>query len=251
MRRRMLFSVSAFAFALGLGVVPTVFAAPAKGPIAAKPKPKPSVSASVEASASVTASATAIATTVAPTASASGVAPVSSIAISPLTPRPDEAPPVKGAASTKPSTSYEDLMSEVAALRARVAVVSNKIWTSKLGVTLRLSGSHARIAKATLSLDGAQVWAAPKGFTAEDDKPIFDGGVAPGLHSLTLEVERRDDRDETFRTIDRTTVTITVPQGKKLEVEARLEDDSNMGGDFPSDSSGKYDLRIKMKAKAK
>ena len=35
------------------------------------------------------------------------------------------------------------------------------------------------------------------------------------------------------------------------EVEARLEDDSSMGGDFPSDGSGKYDLRLKLRAKAK
>lgn len=246
MRRRVLV---AMAIALIGGVVPTVLAAP-KGPVMApaKPKPKPSVSASVEASASAATSAAAPTASVVTTSSGSA-APASSIAISPLTPRPDEAPPTK--ASAKPSTSYEDLMSEMAALRARVGVVSNKIWTSKLAVKIRLSGSHAKIAKATLSLDGAQVWAAPKGFNAEDDTSIFEGGVAPGLHSLTLEIERRDDRDETFRTIDRTTVTITVPQGKRLEVEARLEDDSSMGGDFPSDSSGKYDLHLKMKAKAK
>ena len=241
MQRR---NLVAIAVALIGGVVPIL---PEMGLAAPKPKPKPTVSASIESSASASAAPTVAATaSVVTTASA---APISSIAISPLTPRPDEAPPTK--ASAKPSTSYEDLMAEMAALRARVGVVSNKIWTSKLGVKIRLSGSHAKIARATLSIDGAQVWSAPKGFSAEDDTSIFDGGVAPGLHSLTLEIERRDDRDETFRTIDRTTVTITVPQGKKLEVEARLEDDSNMGGDFPSDLSGKYDLRLKMKAKAK
>lgn len=200
-------------------------------PSASVSSAEPSVSASVSAPPPATA---------APTTSGTPV--------SPLTPRPDETPPVK--ASVKPAASYDELMAEIATLRARVSMLGNAVWKSKVKVTFRMRGSHAQIAWAHLSLDGARVWSAPKGFAAEDDTAIFEGGVAPGPHALTIEIERRDDRDPSFKSIEKTTVTIAVPNGKTLEVESRLEDDSSMGGDFPSGESGKYDLGLKIKAKA-
>jgi hypothetical protein len=224
------------ALALAIACVPLlafagVHAAPAKGK---KPVASASVSATESASASVSAP-----VVVAPAPSGSPV--------SPLTPRPDEAPPVK--ASAKPAASYDELMAEIATLRARVSMVGNAVWKSRMKVTFRMRGSHARIAWAHLSLDGARVWSSPKGFAAEDDTAIFEGGVAPGPHAVTLEIERRDDRDETYKSIEKTTVTLTVPNGKTLDVESRLDDDSSMGGDFPSGESGKYDLALKIKAK--
>ena len=226
MRRSLALAV---VFAPLLAMSLRVSAAPPKGK-----KPVASTSASESVSASV---------------SAPVVVPmISGSPVSPLTPRPDEAPPVK--ASAKPAASYDELMAEIATLRARVSMVGNAVWKSKLKVTFRMRGSHARIAYAYLALDGARVWSAPKGFAAEDDTAIFDGGVAPGPHALTLEIERRDDRDETYRSIEKTTVTVSVPNGKTLDVESRLEDDSSMGGDFPSGESGKYDLSLKIRAKA-
>lgn len=227
--RRLLALVVVFAPLLAMSVVS---AAPPKGK-------KPVASASVPPSESVSA------TVSAPVV----VAPmISGSPVSPLTPRPDEAPPVK--ASAKPAASYDDLMAEIATLRARVSMVGNAVWKSKLKVTFRMRGSHAKLAYANLALDGARVWSAPKGFSAEDDTAIFDGGVAPGPHALTIEIERRDDRDATFRSIEKTTVTVSVPNGKTLDVETRLDDDSSMGGDFPSGESGKYDLSLKIRAKA-
>ncbi|MGZ3449064.1 MAG: hypothetical protein ACXVEF_05670 [Polyangiales bacterium] len=220
----------------------TAIAAPPKGP-GKKPPVATSASASESASAPASANGSSSVVTL--------PAPTSSVPVSPLTPRPDEAPPVKGSASAKPQQSYDDLMAEIASLRARVATVGNAVWKSKIAVTFRARGSHAKIAWAKLSLDGAQVWAAPKAFAAEDDTAIFEGGVAAGPHALTIEIERRDDRDESFRTIDKTTTTVMVPQGKRLEVEIRLEDDSSMGGDFPGDGAGTYEMKLKLKAKAK
>ena len=237
MRKKLFVAALLTPFLLAAGGKPV--AVPAVG----KKKPVASASASVEPSAVSSSSVNVVVTTA--SAPAIGVSQ-----LSPLTPRIDETPPVMASASGKPGVAYDDLMAEVAALRARVSVISNAVWKSRIAVTVRLSGSHARIASAKLLVDNAQVWQAPKGFSAEDDTAIFDGGVAPGLHAIALEVERRDDRDETFRTIDRTTATLMVPQGKRLEVSARLDDDSDMGGDFPSDGSGKYDLRLRLKAKA-
>jgi hypothetical protein len=243
----------ALRFAVAIAIASTAFGAASlrasgapKGALAAKKKPTGPSSAAPAASAEPEAPAEAPAPSIAPAApaSASATAPVS-----PLTPRPDETPPVRAAPGTKPP-NYDELMAEIAALRARVAVVGNAVWKSRLAVTLRLRGGHARITAAKLALDGAQIWVAPKGFLAEDDVAIFEGGVSPGPHAITLEVERRDDRDETFRTIDRTTATVVVPNGKTLGVEVRAEDDSTMGEAFPSDGDGRYRLRLEIRAKA-
>jgi hypothetical protein len=43
---------------------------------------------------------------------------------------------------------------------------------------------------------------------------------------------------------------VDVPPDNKLAVTLLLGDDSNMGKNFPSDRSGKYDLRVRMKATA-
>jgi hypothetical protein len=80
---------------------------------------------------------------------------------------------------------------------------------------------------------------------------VYDHGVAPGRHALTVDVERKDDRDDRFRSADRSRFTVDVPQGSRLEVEVKLDDDSTMGGDFPGDKSGRYDLRVRMKAVAR
>jgi hypothetical protein len=225
-----------------LSLAPFLIAA-GKPIVAAKGKPPPTASASAS-SATVSA-----APTPPPPPVSSAPPAVGSTAVSPLTPRPDEAPPVKAVASTKPSAAYDELMADVAALRARVGVIANAVWKSRLSVSLRTTGSHARIAAGKMLLDGAPVWTMQKGFNAEDYQGIFDGGVAAGLHAVTLEIEVRDDRDETFRTIDRTTATVVVPQGKKVQIEARLDDDSDMGDDYSSDGEGEYDVRLRMKAK--
>lgn len=225
-----------------VAIVPFLLAAGGK-PIAGKGK------GAASASASSSSAAAAASVVVAPPVP-SGTPAVGSVALSPLTPRPDEAPPVKAEASTKPSASYDELMAEITDLRARVGVIANAVWKSHISVSLRATGSHAEIAAAKLLLDGAQVWTLPKGLTFDDAKPIFDGGVAAGLHAVSLEIERRDDRDPTFRTIQRTTATVVVPQGKTVQIEARVDDDSDMGDDFASDGSGEYDVRLRMKVKA-
>jgi hypothetical protein len=75
--------------------------------------------------------------------------------------------------------------------------------------------------------------------------------VAPGRHAITIEAERKDDRDESFRTSQRSRFIVDVPRDNKVTVEVKIIDDSSMGGDFPSDKSGKYDLRFRVKAVAK
>src|SRR5262249_7397149 len=109
-------------------------------------------------------------------------------------------------------------------------------------------GDHAKLARLTVSLDDGVVYTSPQGFRADDMTAVYDHGVAPGRHAVTIDVERRDDREETFRNTQRSRFVVEVPKDERLVVEIRVGDDSNMGADFPGDRSGKYDLRVRVKA---
>lgn len=170
---------------------------------------------------------------------------------SPLNPAANEMPPaLTPAPSAASAVDYDKLLGDIAALRARVAAVGDSLFVARIAVSVETEGSHAKIAKMTVSLDDGVVYAAPANFRAEDVTTIYDHAVAAGRHAVTVDIDRKDDRDESFRDTERTRFVVEVPPDQKLNVTLRLGDDSNMGGNFPSDRNGKYDVRVRMKASA-
>jgi hypothetical protein len=168
---------------------------------------------------------------------------------SPLNPQPNElagAPP-----QTQTSTvDYDKLLAEIASLRARVAAVSDSLFHSRLAVALANDADHARIARLVVSLDDGVVYTAPSTFRGDDMTTLYDHAVAPGRHAITIDVDRVDDHDQAFRTGQRSRFIVDVPKDQRLSVEVRILDDSTMGADFSADRSGKYDLRVRVKATA-
>jgi len=167
---------------------------------------------------------------------------------SPLNPRPEEFP--DGGAVTTPA-DLDKVMGDIAALRARVASIGDTLFKSRVVVRIETRGSLARIGKLAVSLDEGIVYTAPAGFLAEDETTIYDHAVAPGRHILGVDVDRRDDRGETYRNGQHSRLTLEVPENQRLETTIRIDDDSDMGSDFPSSQKGVYDLRIRVRAKAK
>jgi hypothetical protein len=167
---------------------------------------------------------------------------------SPLNPTAQEMP---GNADAGAPIDYDRLLADIAALRARVAAVSDNLYQSRINVMLETSGDHGKITKLTVALDDGVVYTAPASFAASDMTTVYDHAVAPGRHAVTIDVERKDDRDESFRTSQRNRFMVDVPRDHALKVEVKIIDDSSMGADFPGDRSGKYDLRFRVKASAK
>ncbi len=166
---------------------------------------------------------------------------------SPLNPRPEEFP--DGGAVATPG-DLDKIMGDIAALRARVAAIGDTLFKSRIVLKVETRGDHAKIGKLAISLDEGIVYNAPPNFFADDETTIYDHAVAPGRHVLTVEAERRDDRGDTFRTGQRSRVTLEVPENQRLETRIRIDDDSDMGSDFPSSQKGSYDLRVRVRAKA-
>ncbi len=168
-------------------------------------------------------------------------------ALSPLNPAPNEFSDGGAPAST---LDYDRLLADVAALRARVAAVSDTLFHSKMAISLETSGDHGRIASLSVSIDDGIVWTSPPQFRAEDATTIYEHSVAPGHHAVTVDIERRDDRDDTYRSTQRSRFSVDVPTDERLVVAFKLWDDSNIGGDFRSDKKGQYELRVRMRAQA-
>lgn len=168
--------------------------------------------------------------------------------LSPLNPTAQEMPGPVADAGTP--IDYDKLLADIAALRARVAAVADNLYQSRVAVAVQTDGDHGKISRLTVAIDDGIVYTAPASFAASDPTIVYDHAVAPGRHAVTVDVERKDDRDESFRTSQRNRFTVEVPRDQRVEVQVKIIDDSSMAKDFPADRSGKYDLRVKVKAVA-
>lgn len=167
---------------------------------------------------------------------------------SPLNPTAAESP---GNIDAGAPLDYDRLLADIAALRARVAAVSDNLYQSRIAVAVQLDGDHAKIARLALSIDDGVVYTAPQAFSASDPIVVYDHAVAPGRHAVTVDIDRRDERDESFRTSQKNRFTIDVPRDNRVDVTVKIIDDSSMAKNFPGDRKGEYDLRVRIKAVAK
>lgn len=167
---------------------------------------------------------------------------------SPLNPRAEELPSLTPDGGAPPD--YDRILADVAALRARVSTVANAFYKARVAVTLRLDADHAKITRLVVSLDDGVVFTAQKGFQADEARPVYERAVAPGKHTVTVDIDRQDERDATFVTSQRTRFVVDVPRDHRVDAHVRIEDDSTMGRDFPGDRSGRYDLRVRVRAAA-
>jgi hypothetical protein len=129
--------------------------------------------------------------------------------------------------------------------------VSDTLFHSKIAISIETGGDHARLSSLSVSLDDGVIWSAPPSFRGDSPAVVYEHALAPGHHAVTVDVERRDDRDDGFRSAQRSRFTVDVPAEQRLAVTIRIGDESDMGGDFPSDKKGEYDLRIRARAEAR
>jgi hypothetical protein len=145
---------------------------------------------------------------------------------------------------------YLKLRDELFASRARAAAVASAMYSTK--ITLKLTyttGRFYNIRRATVRLDGANVYDDTDGKIAGDDAVRFEGFVAPGRHLVTMRIEAAGKDDDRFTTATETTAVVVAPAAKDVIVAAHASD----GGDLPyawkSKEAGTYDLRLAIDVK--
>lgn len=174
-----------------------------------------------------------------------GPAPAVGPPLSPLNPEREEFP--KARASRAPG-DLSRLLSDIAALRSRVAALTAALFSSRIRVSVRAEGDDARIDSLAILLDDGVVFRAADRFVAEDDRIVFEHAVAPGQHVLGVEVERHDARGNSFRTWQSSRFSVVVPERKRLDALIVLVDDSEMADDFPDGEEGEYELGVTLEA---
>lgn len=166
--------------------------------------------------------------------------------LSPLNPEQEEFP---GGTPPRSPGELTKLLSDIATLRGRVAALTTSLYSSKLRIYVRTDGDEARIDRFNLTLDEGTVFQAPARFVAEDSRVVYEHAVAPGNHVVGVEVERHDARRATYKTWQVSKFAITVPDKELLELDMRIEDDSDIAEDFPDDQDGEYELGVRMRVR--
>ncbi|HEX9619510.1 MAG TPA: hypothetical protein VF989_05215 [Polyangiaceae bacterium] len=164
---------------------------------------------------------------------------------SPLNPEPEEFP--DGGVAPPPG-DYNSLMADIAALRSRVAALTTTLFASKLRVVVRTDDEASRIQSLSVTLDDGIVYAAPEGFSAEEERTVYEHAVAPGHHVVGVEVERYDPRAKQFKTWQSSKFSVVVPEKSVLQTTLTLEDESGMAEDFPAGEDGEYELNVRLRA---
>jgi hypothetical protein len=166
--------------------------------------------------------------------------------LSPLNPEANEFP---DGGSQTPPVEYDKLLGDIAALRSRVSAVTTTLFASKVRVVVETRGNNARVSNFTVTLDDGVVFTAPDRFSAEDERTVYEHAVAPGHHVVGIDIERFDARGAEYRTWQSSRFSVVIPESKLVDAHVIIQDDSDMGKDFPSDQDGQYDLRVRLRAR--
>jgi hypothetical protein len=140
---------------------------------------------------------------------------------------------------------YEALRESLFTSRARAAAVGDALYSARVQVHLRYaSGRFHTIRRATIRLDGANVFDDTAGAVAADEAPRFEGFLAPGTHTVTIRLEAQAKDDDRFVTTVEDTFTVDAAAGKMLVVKARADDGGDMAFSWKKKQKGKYRLRM-------
>jgi hypothetical protein len=175
-----------------------------------------------------------------PAGSAAGPKP------SPLNPEANE---FADGGTQPPPVEYDKLLGDIASLRSRVSVLTTTLFASKVRVVVETRGDNARISSFAVTLDDGVVFTSPDRFDAPDERVVYEHAVAPGHHTVGVDVERFDARGKEYRTWQSSRFSVVIPEAKLVDAHMIIQDSSDMGKDFPEDQDGEYDLRVRLRAR--
>jgi len=140
---------------------------------------------------------------------------------------------------------YMALRDQLFRSRARAAAVASSLYSSKLRIMLDYgSARFYTVTRATIRLDGANVYDDAQGSIAADRAPRWNGFVAPGRHVIAVRIEATGKDDQRFTTSLESSFAVQAPAGKDLVVKVAAEDDGDMAYQWQRSERGSYKLRL-------
>jgi hypothetical protein len=140
---------------------------------------------------------------------------------------------------------YLSLRDELFKSRARANAVASQLYSTR--VQIKLTYTTARYynpAKATIRLDGANVYEDASGAIGGDDGVRFDGYIAPGKHLVTFKVEATGKDDDSFTSMTETQIVVKAVAGKDLVVAAKAKDGGDIAYEWKKSEHGSYGLGV-------
>jgi hypothetical protein len=135
--------------------------------------------------------------------------------------------------------------------RARSSAVSSALYSTRLSVNLNYdSGRYYTITRATIRLDGANIYDDSEGTIASDKATRFEGFVAPGRHQVSIRIEATGKDDERFTSVIDNSFVVQAVKGKDLVVKASAKDDGNISYKWSKKESGSYRLHLNVSVKS-
>jgi hypothetical protein len=179
---------------------------------------------------------------------ASGAAPAGDSAGKPADAATDR--PADGADVDSLRQEYLSLRDELFKSRARANAVASQLYSTRIQVKLTYTtGRFYNPAKASIRLDGANIYEDATGAIAGDDGVRFDGYIAPGRHLLTFHVEATGKDDDTFTSTTESQIVVKAVAGKDLMVSARAKDSGDIAYEWKRSEKGSYGLGIDVSVK--
>ncbi len=164
-----------------------------------------------------------------------------------------DAPPAPDASEPAPPddqaiaalrAEYLQLRDQLFRSRARAAAVASELYSTRLTVNLDYRARYYRVRRATIRLDGANIFDDSTGVIATDHAPRFTGFVAPGDHVVNIRIEAVANSDEVFTSIIDNTFTIRAPNDADLTINAKAADRGDLGERWASKRRGSYQLHL-------
>ncbi|HSS01326.1 MAG TPA: hypothetical protein VLM79_29910 [Kofleriaceae bacterium] len=145
---------------------------------------------------------------------------------------------------------YLSLRDELFKSRARANAVASQLYSTRIQVKLTYTtGRYYNPAKASIRLDGANVYEDATGAIAGDDGVRFDGYIAPGRHLLTFRVEASGKDDDTFTSTTESQIVVKAVPGKDLMIAAKARDSGDIAYEWKRSEKGSYGLGIDVSVK--
>lgn len=146
---------------------------------------------------------------------------------------------------------YLALRDKLFVSKARAATVATALYSSKIRVYLDYTtGRHYTVTRATVRLDGSNIFDDTDSAVSNDKAPRFDGYVAPGRHELAVRIEAVGNDDDRFKSVIDNTFTFQAVAGKDVIIQAKAKD----GGDIPYQwqrkEKGSYKLHLDVDVKS-
>jgi hypothetical protein len=143
------------------------------------------------------------------------------------------------------------LTDDLVEARSRAAMLGKTLFKTQVRVRLQnLAAPDPVLVKVVLKLDGAPIYRTDGAALSGDEaRQVFQGFIAPGAHVLAAEIEQRSRDDAAYGYVLHDTYRFQALREKRSELTLILDDDSDLASEFPDDSEGEYDVRVKLRVR--